>query len=156
MGQCYSCNSDPQPKKLPISFDSKIVSRTIRRVLNVPKETIFLSDRQYNAYDHMDIVRFLNHDLSDKKQYLSESYDCDDFALVLAAAAKRWNGVVGSKNSGICFGIVWGDIRDTDDKPNPHAINFFIDITGDLWLVEPQTDKIFKPTVHSDFWMVIC
>ena len=58
--------------------------------------------------------------------------DCDDFAIALMGSfhiQKNW--------AGLAFGIFI--IADP-----PHAVNIFIDSRLDVYLVEPQTDRIFK------------
>lgn len=149
MGNC--CSSKTELSAPPRTVGAKELKRVIKKALKIQSDFIFLADRTYNAYEHDDIVEFLRNDLTNKKEYLDETFDCDDFSLVLSAASKKWSSEHGYK-TGMCFGLVWGDIR-TDEQPNPHAVNFFVDADGVLWLVEPQSDKIFKPTANSTFWM---
>jgi len=126
------------------------------------RSDIHIGDRQYFAYSLEDLKDFLHRDGSDKLVYKPECFDCDDFSYVVMGREKEWFGgsaTEGSKHNkcGSTFGIVWGDIRSTEDdtESNPHAVNFFVDSNLDVWLVEPQTDHIWKPTSNSTFWMTI-
>lgn len=71
-----------------------------------------------------------------------ERFDCDDFALLLKArfsyAAYRDRTY---PNFAYCFGIVWGLLP----SPFGHSLNWYISADRELWFVEPQKHKSFKP-----------
>jgi hypothetical protein len=76
----------------------------------------------------------------DQKSYISEIFDCDDFAYLLKVAfiGDAYDG--GRRSMPYAFGIVWGN------KP-AHAMNFLVTSDGKDYvvrLVEPQTG-----TVHA-------
>ncbi len=76
--------------------------------------------------------------------------NCDDFAIVLKAdfAKDAYRNLV--RRSPHCFGVVWGML------PGPHAINWVITDDKQFWFVEPQNDKIYKPSdLEKDVWMIL-
>lgn len=113
-----------------------------------------LSDRMYEIYLKQDVERFLNETKVDYTGYISEKYDCDDFAKVLLGEERQWSRST-KTNCSSTFGIVHGNLVQ-DGKARPHAVNFFVDEHEQLWLVEPQNDKIFKPKPEYSIWFVFC
>lgn len=113
-------------------------------------------DGDYGCYSKEDLERFLKSDNVDQLKYHAERFDCDNFALALAGREAEWYSTRSDK-LGSGFGIVHGDIRksEEDTKKRPHAINYLVDDGGELWLIEPQNDKIFKPTSNSTFWFTL-
>lgn len=157
MGKCASkFKSDTTPPGGVVVRSRDEIYRIISEQLNL-KHNILISDRNYGCYPRVEAERFLSSDSVDKLKYAKERFDCDDFALVLAGREKEWFAT-GEGEYGSSFGIVHGDIRKkvTDTKARPHAVNFFIDDEGKLWLVEPQTDEIMEPNSASTFWFTLC
>lgn len=107
-----------------------------------------------------DLHAFLAQDASDRHTYVSDQFDCDDFARVLVGREREWFGRRVSDDGGkygSTFGTVWGDIRreETDEEPNYHAMCIFIDNDHNVVLVEPQTDEVWPEiTSVSTFYMV--
>lgn len=77
-----------------------------------------------------------------------ERFDCDDFALLLKArfsyAAYRDTRY---PNFPHCFGIVWGMLP----FPFPHSLNWYVTVDKELWFVEPQRHKPFKPRPRDKY-----
>lgn len=138
------------------TYTNTEVKQKIKDVLGVHETQIKIGDRDYFGYGLEDLERFLSADFGDKIRYRAESFDCDDFSYMMMGKEKVWYGQRNSKK-GSTFGIVWGDIRNSEDdeESRPHAVNFFIDKNNELWLMEPQSDKISKPTTNSTFWFAI-
>jgi hypothetical protein len=155
MGKCASKLSNCPPPNDITEFEGNEIRQIIKDTLQ-PKQ-INIADSMYGCYPKSEVERFLSSDTVDKLKYHKERFDCDNFALALAGREAEWYAA-GAYASGSSFGIVHGDIRkkESDTTPRPHAINFFIDNEGELWLIEPQTDEIFKPTASSTFWMTLC
>lgn len=157
MGKCASKlrSSSLSPPEGIVERPSSEIRRIIHDTLSPGQ--IHIVDGNYGCYPRSEVERFLSSDSVDKLKYHKERFDCDNFALALAGREAEWYAS-GVNESGSSFGIVHGDIRkeETDTEPRPHAINFFIDNEGELWLIEPQTDEIFKPTSNSKFWMTLC
>jgi hypothetical protein len=106
---------------------------TINDVLvsEFPNASIFLYDKDYQLTDYSEYQRFIEWDKTNMYSYIEYYFDCDDFAFTLFGNIHRegWGG--------LAFGVLMLS------EP-PHAINFFIDSDLEVYLVEPQTDKIFK------------
>jgi hypothetical protein len=132
------------------------MSKIIGDALKLANDKIKVADGTYTAYA-LDVLRaFLFTDLANLFKYKKDCFDCDDFAFVVLGREREWFGQA-EVDGGSTFGFVWGDIRksETDTEPNPHAINFFVDDSKELWLVEPQNDTVFKPTANSTFWLAV-
>lgn len=136
-------------------LSSEEVDNLLKTQLN--PTNIQLPDRKYFCTDTKDIVKFLATDRTNFHRYKAEVFDCDDFAHCLYSEIRKWIAGTSIKMP-LLFGYVHGDIRSSedDDTPRPHAVNFFVDNDMKLWLIEPQSDKIFEPTSNSTFWYVYC
>jgi len=84
-------------------------------------------DNEYALLTKTQIEEFLKSDWTNFRNYRKEKFDCDDFAIVLLG---RFHEKFGNCSVGFAC-------SDT------HAFNFFVDEKRKLWLIEPQTDKIF-------------
>lgn len=149
MGSCSCKGKSPQ-------IVARFTSQEVRDILtkNLPGiENVVVSDGFLGAYALEDLKGFLKKDNIDEYKYVKEGFDCDDFAKVLLGREKEWYRF-NTQEVGSTFGIVFGDIRgsETDTQQRAHAVNVFIDQDGQMWLVEPQNDSIFKPTSNSTFW----
>jgi len=105
------------------------------------EQNIFLADVQYKTVTRDLVQRFLDVDPLDMEKWRKESFDCDDFAFQLFA---RFKYVF----RGAAFGVCW-------IVNPPHAVNFFIDSSFKVWMVEPQTDDIFKKRRDWQIWFVV-
>jgi hypothetical protein len=135
---------------------SREVETIVRAAFNLPvSSSVFLSDRDYFAYSTDKLREFLRADLTNALVYKAEALDCDDFARVLTGREREWFSGHTMGAYGSTLGIVWGDLRasETDEVVSPHAMNFFIDSTRKLWLLEPQSDVLREPTSNSTYWM---
>jgi hypothetical protein len=109
-----------------VKADSNYIFNILNKVQ--PAAThIYISDNEYWLCSKEDIAQFLMQDWTNKKDYVKEEYDCDDFSYRLTGqfSVKDW--------SGIALGIVWTDL---------HALNCLIDNTGKFYFIEPQSDKL--------------
>jgi len=102
---------------------------------------IELSDREYKIAPFSEYVRFLKYDDTDELIYTSEFFDCDDFSVRLHGniTIPHW--------SALAFGELW-----VKKPTGGHAVNIFVDDEMEIWIVEPQTDKIFK---MPDDWKAV-
>lgn len=142
----------PAPRTFT-ELTSAEVKQIIIDTMKIDPKQIKLADAKYNAYDVECLRKFLEYDVENNNVYTEESFDCDDFSTGLMAQERAWYARAGTKRAST-FGMVWGDIRskDTDTEPSPHSLNFLIDNNKTIWLIEPQTDRIFRPTANSTFW----
>jgi len=117
----------------PIPDEWQKVDYTVilEKLLEVyPFAKIYLSDRYYYTCPRLDVAAFLAIDDTDKAHYVSEFHDCDDFSFRLMGqfSVKPY--------SGLAFGIAWS---------RTHAYNIVVVTNEGVFIVEPQTDKTFKP-----------
>ena len=96
---------------------------------------IYLSDGLYKAMDKQIMIDFLEKDNTDKYNYVTEFFDCDDFSNRLYGQFST------PEYAGYPFGILWVFFK---NKSGGHAINIFVDNELTVWVVEPQTDDIFR------------
>ena len=95
-------------------------------------DRIYFKDSRYLLVPSSDVERLLNWDATDEFTYVSEQYDCDNYGLRL------WGQINSLPEwAGISLGMVWFS------EPS-HALNFFVDVAGNVWLIEPQSDSIFE------------
>lgn len=97
-----------------------------------PEAIISLWDNEYKLAPFFEYVRFIEWDLTDRNEYESDYYDCDDFALSLVGAI---NSV--PKWASLTFGLL------VLNKP-PHLMCIFVDDAYIVWIVEPQNDGIYR------------
>ena len=146
MGGCVSKNKIPSGIVVRGSSD---IRRIITSSLHISE--IKIDDKMYDCYPCSEIKRFLTKGLVDKQRYQLYPYgnfDCNNYTLTFASCESKWY-----TNTNNPFGITRGDIyrEDSDTKPRYNAVNFFITDDGELWLIDPQTDELFKPTTNSKF-----
>lgn len=98
-----------------------------------PDAQVYLSDSYYKTTTIDELKRFLAFDKTSEEHYISEWYDCDDFAAVT-------NGTINIPGwYWLPFGIMW-----TETPGGGHAVNVFVDNLNDIYIVEPQTDAIYS------------
>ncbi|MBA7543563.1 hypothetical protein ES705_35894 [subsurface metagenome] len=86
----------------------------------------------------------------DRKKWVQERFDCDDFAHVLKAHFAEATYADVSRHLAHCFGVVSGML------PGPHAINWMVNEDMELRFVEPQTDEIFVPReTDKNIWFML-
>lgn len=97
---------------------------------------VYLADRYYYLPSLQDIFDFLDGDETDKEHYVSEFHDCDDFSFRLMGQfhVKPWSAVP--------IAIVWS---------GTHAYNLVVVTTEGVFLIEPQTDAVFRPDGGSAY-----
>lgn len=76
----------------------------------------------------------------DRRRWMEERFDCDDFAYVLKAEMSVHAYESSALRFGLCVGVVWGDF---DWVQGFHAVNWFIDATRTLRFIEPQSDEVY-------------
>jgi hypothetical protein len=79
---------------------------------------------------------FLAQDKTDLEKYIKDKFDCDDFALRLQWAARRYFFKVGIN---VAFAMLEGPISTGDHRMNAVVLK---DYTLDI--IEPQTDGVFS------------
>lgn len=90
-------------------------------------------DKTYKLIDKDWFINFVNnYSTVDTRKYIAEAFDCDSFSFVLKGEVERLE-------QGLAVGLL---TVKTDTCY--HMLNFFIDSNLDVFLLEPQSDKIFK------------
>ena len=110
------------------------VVKAIRNDIGTTGYSLHISDRSYTGYNIWEVWRFVRyHDSTDHMMYISEVFDCDDFAQVL-------QGNVNRVLRGIPFGTIWYYGRGWG-----HAVNIgYCHIQKRIYLVEPQNDRFYR------------
>jgi hypothetical protein len=110
------------------------VVRAIRRDIGTRGYALHISDRSYTGYSIWEVYRFVRyHDNTNHMRYISEVFDCDDFAQVLQGSVNRIL-------RGIPFGTIW-----YYGKNWGHAVNIgYCHRQDKIYLVEPQNDKFYR------------
>lgn len=88
-----------------------------------------------------EVQQILDASQLDRRTWMAERFDCDDFAYVLKGEMSIHAYDTGSLRFGLCVGIVWGNF---DWVSGYHAINWFIADDGALRFIEPQTDSMYE------------
>jgi len=87
---------------------------------------VFILDKTKQYCTKKDMQEYLKSNLVSMGIYKDEKYDCDDFALHL------WDKVR-TDYPLLAFGFVLS---------SKHAFNIFIDNETNIWIIEPQDDKL--------------
>ena len=109
---------------------------------------------QYHVPQEKVIREIVNDSKIDHETYISEKFDCDDFAHLLKAAFIRDAYTNGHRRLPYAFGILWGN------KP-AHAMNFALTTNGSenyiLKLIELQTATLYTPSQKklADIYLII-
>ena len=148
----------PTPEEDAPARKIYIKAKEVRRIVTEqigPKMAksfqLYTADSEYFCTPEKDAQQIIAESSLDRKRWVSERFDCDDFALVLKAHFAEAAYVDGSRRAAHCFGIVWGNL------PGPHAINWMINDDMKLRFVEPQNDDIFSPrdTDRDIYFMLV-
>ena len=94
---------------------------------------IFLSDDYYDSISDTAFNVFLEEDDTNLIPPRPEIFDCDDYALHLMLAARLH---FAEENKNAALGMLWVD---------EHAVNFYINMSHDLYIFDPQTEKEYIP-----------
>ncbi len=115
------------------------VIRAIQRDIGSSGYDLHISDRSYTGYSVWEVARFVMvHDNTNHMRYISEVFDCDDFAEVLCGAVNR-------VLRGIPFGIIWYYGKNSDGSWWGHATNIgYCHRQDRIYMVEPQNDRFYR------------
>jgi Agglutinin C-terminal len=87
-----------------------------------------------------EVKDILDESSADRRVWMTERFDCDDFAYVLKSEMSIHAYESASLRYALCVGIVWGNF---DWVSGYHAVNWFIADDGELRFIEPQSDEIY-------------
>lgn len=132
----------PHPKKEREKVTSSYLLGLLQKEFG-KDAIIYLVDWDYHLIDKEEMERFLIEDKTNLAKFFDEYHNCDDFAF-------RLMGQVSIPGySDIAFGIIFAQT-----PSGGHAINCFVSNKGEVLLIEPQNDKIFKKP--SDWKVFFC
>ena len=141
---CGEPESKIKPPKTLDPIDASEILTILRAELGESCR-IYLSDFNYKTTTKSELRRFLNSDETDLYTYQSEYFDCDNFSYRLMGnlSIPNW--------AALPFGILWVGL------PNGggHALNIFIDKNREVWIVEPQNDRVYKFPENWTPWLVM-
>ncbi len=129
------CNVMPQVKERrelqPAgTIDVSEMRTALLDFLEDDKAELFLSDTPSKVFRKDEVKSFLKLDEVSSISFIPELHDCDDYARKLFG-----RGVP----------LVW---------TNLHAMNWIITPDGELWFIEPQTDKLSLKLENWQGWDV--
>jgi len=129
-----------------------VTNAELRQTLisHIPQAYLVLRDNEYTVPKLEEVKKLLKETFFEKYQYRAESFDCDDFALILDAFVKQEAYKQGWKRSWT-FGQAYGIFPDF--SPEFHARNIVLVKEG-LYLVEPQLDEV--RTINAKDVINIC
>ena len=96
------------------------------RYWGVKLEHIPLDNIYYMASEE-DMLNIIAWDWIDKRKWISQKFDCDDFAFAFKSHVSEY------------FGL--NQVGWVNDYSGRHSFNLIIFPTGHLWVFEPQTDS---------------
>jgi hypothetical protein len=97
-------------------------------------------DGTYYLPTVQEVEQILAASQSDRRTWLEERFDCDDFAYVLKGEMSVHAYDTGDISFGLSVGMVWGNF---DWVTGYHAVNWFVASDGVLRFIEPQSDTIY-------------
>lgn len=100
-------------------------------------------DASYYLPTLAEVRQILRASRLDRRTWLAERFDCDDFAYVLKGEMSAHAYDAGELRFGLCVGIVWANFKWVDGY---HAVNWFVASDQKLRLIEPQDDAIHGPS----------
>jgi hypothetical protein len=112
---------------------------------------LYVADGEYYCTPLRHARQIIRLSSVDRKRWVRNRFDCDDFAHVLKAHFAEASYRNGRRRAAHCFGIVWGML------PGHHAINWMINSDMKLRFIEPQNDRIFMPrrTDRDIYFMLV-
>lgn len=117
-----------------------------------PNAYLIIRDTEYTVPTLEEVKKLLKETFIEEYQYRANSFDCDDYSLILDAFVKQ-EGYKQGWSKPWAFGQVYGIFPDY--SPEFHARNIVLTVEG-LYLIEPQLDEargINAEDVISICWM---
>jgi len=128
-----------------IELGTPEIVKLIEQALNGKLHATFslrLGDSAYYLPTTEEVSQILSSTRRERRSWVAERYDCDDFAYVLKAFASSVAYINNELKLGLCCGIIWGKFEWLDEF---HACNWFITSDKTFNLIEPQDEKIYPP-----------
>lgn len=125
-----------------IEISSIELERIIERGISGKKHatcSIHLGDNKYYLPTGEEIQQIFSATSRQRRTWIEERYDCDDFAYVMKAFASTVAYINERLSFGMCCGIVWGEF---DWLSGFHACNWVVTSDKRFHLIEPQDDSL--------------
>lgn len=146
--RCRTCWRAPgwiqYPRQSSIkTIDAMTLAETIQATDGIGPVLFHNSDAQYKLVDVEHFKNWLRFNPVSSRTYIADVHDCDNFSKELLGDVSKWD-------PGLAFGEIW--MRPPGG--GCHALNWLMDIDRTVWLVEPQNDKVFRPTtLWFTYWL---
>ncbi len=147
----------PTPKANPGLVLTKrelheLIMRQLGPKLNKLDYTVRLSDKNYYLPHREDIKRIIRTNQINRRKWIAEKFDCDDFAMLLKAAVIEDQWRRGKRRYPTAFGLLYG----TRLKEGHHAFNIVVTSDKRVQFIEPQNDEMFSPrTDDAGIYLVL-
>lgn len=102
--------------------------------------SICLLDNKYWFCSKEDMRQIIKEDWTDNKQYISDRFDCEDFARQFAAHLRELWDV--------------NQVAVVYDWTARHSFNIIFFSNGDAWIFEPQNDKIYPFDYRDEMYQL--
>jgi len=123
------------PEKLEVISGDEVLSIIKKQFKGKKLPEIHRLDRRYRLIPEKKLYEFLDSDIIDKKQYIKDFFDCDDYTIVVLGKLKYWC-------PGICAGTAIVSYK-KDGVVYRHMLIVYITTDRKLQFCEPQTDLTF-------------
>lgn len=118
------------------------VSALVKKEFDIDSEKHYKTDPAYQIISIADMVKWLKENKISEKNYVANVYDCENFTFETYVELKRWCPM-------LAVGITFVHANEY------HAMLCFIDKERNLYLIEPQNDRIFKKPKNWEVEMVV-
>ena len=145
--QRYDLLKDPKLANLPpspLNHADDVIALALQTFApmwapNQPSR-VYQSDNYYMCPSLDGAQRIIQLSVTRRMKYVAESFDCDDFAVLLKADFSLCSYLNGDRGGGYAFGIVWFT------QPSGHAMNFMVNDDGNVRFTEPQRGVVIEPS----------
>ena len=144
---CDQCELYPHQESTDRITSSTIVKLFDKSEAGEPKikvSDLHITDRTFKLVDIAYLREFLLENPVSERVYIKEHHDCDDFAYILQGDVTRWD-------ADLAFGIIHGRTQDGGS----HAWNVCIGTDEQIYFVEPQTDRVWKPVGSWKIYLMV-
>lgn len=104
---------------------------------------IRMGDAYYYLPTRDEVTQVLEGSSLDRRTWLAQRFDCDDFSYVLKGEFSAHSYDAGEINFGFSVGIIWGNFSWVAGF---HAVNLVVLSDETVMLIEPQSDALYSVT----------
>jgi hypothetical protein len=150
MGLCC-CKKYIQPPSAVSRVSARDVTTILSKSIGIKPCDVNTLCRNYFTYDVSKLKDFLISDVTRKQHTATTSTTINrDTIRAFVDEEKSWTQKTDIRSTlGVCYGDIRCDVE--DNQPRLRVANIFIDNSGIVWIIEPATYRIFRPTSESVF-----